>query len=840
MYVPFNPTSGFIGRADELERLQSDRRRIVSILGLGGVGKSRLALEFAFQVKSARPEDWIFWIEATDQLTFEKDVLEIGKKLRIPGIEDEKADVKNLVKQRLSDSTERWLLVLDNADDDALWGRHAATSSKTTTLVQCLPRTTNGLIIVTTRTPSVAAFLAGKEVIELSMMSPNESVEMFTQALRKPHLAIDRAATVKLLEKLAYLPIAIVQAASYLNMTGRPVYKYLELLDRPEEEAIQLLSKDFGDSTRYANANNPVATTWLISLNHIRKHHELAAKLLSSMVCLNEKSIPRSLLPETKSELDAIDAIAVLTGYSFVSRQTGSESLTNSEEMYDLHRIVHLAGRNWLRTEGSLTDWTKTTIERIAKLFPTRDQENKSLWTTYLPHARRLCDNHECENVPARYQLLERMGLCFVADGKYDEAVNAHSLVVQWREKTLGASDRRTLNAYSMIGEALNMKGDWSAAEAYLQKAIEGQKGLLTSDHPDTLISMTDLASTYESQGRWTEAEALTMQVYNTKKRVLGEGHSLTLNSKAHLALIYCVQGRWKDSEELQVQVMNAQPRTLGLEHPLTLATMSNLAATYWQQGRWKEAEDLFLQVQDIRTRVFGADHPDTLTNVANLASTYQEQGRWAEAEKLQKEIIEIRTRVLKEEHPDTLSSTAGLALTYQNQGRWNEAEVLFLQVIEIRKRVYGEEHPVTLTCIGNLASTYWDLGRYQDAEMLGVQVTETMKRTIGAEHPWTLTSMGNLAFMYSNQGRWKEAEKLFIQVMETKKKVLGVHPSTRTTMANLASMYRKQGRRKEAKRVEMQEKMMRESRQLPENESHRISTLIDTLRNPLRRWFGR
>jgi nucleoside phosphorylase/tetratricopeptide (TPR) repeat protein len=696
-HIPFDPSPGFVGRTSALERLRSDHLRIVAILGLGGVGKSRLAMEFAYQRRSECPQQSIFWIEATDQLTFEKDVRGIGMKLCIPGIEDDKADIKNLVKQRLSDpSTGRWLLILDNADDAALWGRQGDGSSKTATLVQYLPRTTHGSIVVTTRTRGVASFLAGKEVIELHRMSPDEGVEMFTGALENPDVAVDRVATLTLLEKLTYLPLAIVQAASYMNMTQRSVQTYLKLLDKPEGEVLKLLSENFGDLSRYPNAINPVATTWLISFYHLRKYHRVAATLFSSMVCLHEKSIPQSLLPETESELDTVNAIGILTGYSFVSRQTGSKDKPISEEMYDLYRLVQLAGRNWLRTDGSLTNWTKTTIERVAGLFPPRDHQYKGIRTVYIPHAQRLCDDHEIQDVPARYQLLEKMGLCFVADGKYDEAVTAHKAVVQWRENIVGAADIQTMKAYNNLGEALIKKGDWLTAEMYLEKAVEEKKKILTYEHPSTLTSMGNLASTYRYQGRWKEAEELEVRVVETSKRVLGVEHPSTLTSMANLASTYRNQGRWKEAEELFMRVVETRQRVLGVEHPSTLTSMSNLASTYWKQGRWKEAEELFVRVIKRMKRVLGVEHPWTLTSMANLASTYWNQGRWKEAEELEVRVIETRKRVLGAKHPDTLTSMANLANTLKAQSKDDEAQELMAFCLGEMANVFGHSHPNT------------------------------------------------------------------------------------------------------------------------------------------------
>ena len=302
---------GFVGRTDELKRLEQeildpDTRRITSILGLGGIGKSRLALELAYQIKLKHPQYSIFWIEAAQQLTFEKDVLDIGKKLRIAGIEEDKADVKTLVKQRLSSlSAGKRLLILDNADDEALWGKPPDSTRQELSLVEYLPRTTNGSILITTRTRRIATFLAGNDVINLGAVLADEAVEMLINGLETPDLAADRPTILTLVDKLAYLPLAIVQAASFINMTQRPVQTYVEILDKSEVDVIKLLSKDFGDPSRYTNAKNPVATTWLISFNHIRTRHPLAATFLSSMACFHEKNIPRSLLPEAERVLGA-------------------------------------------------------------------------------------------------------------------------------------------------------------------------------------------------------------------------------------------------------------------------------------------------------------------------------------------------------------------------------------------------------------------------------------------------------------------------------------------------------------------------------------------------------
>ena len=237
---------------------------------------------------------------------------------------------------------------------------------------------------------------------------------------------------------------------------------------------------------------------------------------------------------------------------------------TSPDPLYDMHRLVHLSTRNWLKMNESLLNCTQTAIGRLCKLFPTRKHENKDKWTLYMPHAQYLCASTLSEDFNERYILLQKLGLCLVIDGKYKEAVRIHSSVVRWREKELGNMNESTLDAYDDLGEALRDLGHWIEAEKYQKKALDGQRAKLGVEHPSTLTSMANLASTYRNQGRWKEAEELEVQVMETRKRVLGQEHPSTLTSMANLASTYRNQGRWKEAEELEVQVMETRKRMLG------------------------------------------------------------------------------------------------------------------------------------------------------------------------------------------------------------------------------------------------------------------------------------
>ena len=500
-HLPYHRLSEFVGRADELQQAKQkifdpNSRRVASILGLGGIGKSQLALELAYQIKQEHTQYSIFWIQATEQLTFEKDLREIGIELKIPSIEDAKADVKTLVKQRLeARSKVKWIMVLDNADDEELWGKKPKSNPPELTLVDYLPKTTNGAILVTTRTRRIASHLAGKEVIELDKMTPDEAVEMLTRGLERQELAADRTTNLRLVDELACLPLAIVQAASFINTTQEDAQKYLELLNRPEEDIIKLLSKDFDEPSGYQRPLQPVATTWLISYRQIREHHPLAARYLHFMACLHEKNIPLSLLPEASNNDDVIDAIAVLTGYAFIRKQRDTGGSSTRESLYDMHRLVHLTTRNSLRMDNQLANSTTDCLKRVVELFPLPDHQNKDIWTIYLPHAQRLCADRYTDVNSEWYksEILKKTGRCLYINGKYHEGVKIFTAVVRWREDNLGTTHLETLN----------------------------------------------LALMYASQGRWKEAEELNVQVIETTQRVLRPENLVTLGSRINLALMY-------------------------------------------------------------------------------------------------------------------------------------------------------------------------------------------------------------------------------------------------------------------------------------------------------------
>ena len=776
--VPFERNSRFTGREPELARLEEmlfskHRTAKLAITGLGGVGKTQLVIELLYRVADKQKHCSVIWISAVNMESLHQSYLDVARQLGIPGFEDDKADVKRLVQAHLSkESTGRWLLVFDNADDLDMWIARAGPGLQlgqgSHPLIDYLPKSKQGAVVFTTRDRKIAVNLAQQNVVDVSVMEEDAAAGLLEKCLVDPKLVNSRQDTSVLLSQLTYLPLAIVQAAAYINKNAISLADYLSLLAEQEEEVINLLSEEFEDDGRYRDIKNPVATTWLISFDQIQRRDQLAAGYLSFMACMEPKDIPRSLLPPGSTRKKEVDAIGTLTAYSFVNKRPADECL-------DLHRLVHLATRSWLRKEKLFAQSTKRAISRLGEVFPDHEHQNRAAWRKYLAHASyALKSDVASDDDEARTRLLWKLGLCLYQEGRWYETERAFLQVMETRKRVLGPEHPDTLICMANLASTYRNKGRWGEAEELEVQVMETSKRVLGLEHPATLTIMANLASTFWNKGRWNEAKELFMQVMETRKRVLGPEHPDTLGSIANLASTYRSKGRWDEAKELEVQVMETRKRTLGLEHPDTLIGMANLASTYRDKGRWDKAEELEVQVMETRMRVLGPEHPDTLISMDNLASTYRNKGQWDDAEELEVQVIETNKRVLGPEHPNTLTSMANLALTYMNKGQWDEAEQLQAKVIETSKTQIGVEHPHTLTSMANLAATYRNKGRWDEAEELGLQVMEIRKRVLGLEHPSTLGSMANLASTYRNKGRWDEAEELEVQVMETRKRVLG------------------------------------------------------------------
>ncbi|OBT57821.1 hypothetical protein VE04_01878 [Pseudogymnoascus sp. 24MN13] len=423
--LPFGRNKKFVGRQSKLNQLitilytedtEEDCQR-AALVGLGGVGKTQIALQCAFELQLASPTCSVFWVQASDAMSFDNAYRNIGQQLRIPGLDDEKADVKKLVKAQLSqESSGKWLMVVDNADDYEMF-YSSNDDNGSYALSEYLPFSTLGAILFTTRDREAATRYAGSNVIGIDEMDDSESRELLQRSLQNRQLIEDKDSITKLLKLVVNLPLAIMQAVAYLNAKGSTIAEYLRIYEDSSDNVIKLLSKDFEDIRRYPGMKNPIATTWLISFEQIQIRDPLAAEYMAFISCVKEQDIPRNLLPPA-SEFEKSEALGTLKAFGFVKER-------HSRASYDMHRLVHTAMQNWLKLKDEWRSWNEKTLRQITNVFPWPQHTNRDVWMLCLPHAQRAIANFEksfgkTKDLPRN--LLHNLGECFRQQGKYAEA----------------------------------------------------------------------------------------------------------------------------------------------------------------------------------------------------------------------------------------------------------------------------------------------------------------------------------------------------------------------------------------------------------------------------------
>jgi hypothetical protein len=220
-------------------------------------------------------------------------------------------------------------------------------------------------------------------MLRLKKPTRDEAAELLERALVDADLLKDQAVVTNFLTELEHLPLAITQAAAYININEMSISEYSRLLQSTDDNALYFMSAEIRDSTRYEDSSSAVATTWIVSFKQILERDAIAADLLQYISCIEWKSIPRSILPTVWLEARTLDAISTLCSYSFLGKQTDRTT-------YDMHRLVHLASRIWLRKSGCVVETQAGATKHLTSIFPTDDYTNREIWRAYLLHVTRV------------------------------------------------------------------------------------------------------------------------------------------------------------------------------------------------------------------------------------------------------------------------------------------------------------------------------------------------------------------------------------------------------------------------------------------------------------------
>ena len=618
----------FTGRTEELADL---RRRMTTgspvtvqtVHGMGGVGKTQLAVEYAYT--HAADYDLVWWFAAEEPAAIPAQFGALSERLGVKPVAGPEA-LRELVHDALR-GVPGWLLVFDNAD--------AVEHISPWLPPHLLPAGIPGHVLITTRRSGFAEL---SQVLDLAVIDLPEAVQLLRT--RVPQLAQDVGEQIA--QQLGCLPLALEQAAAYLDQTQIPPGEYAGLL---RSRTADLLRR------------GPIATLWDISLERITNQNPAAIQLLQLCAYLAPEPIPLQLftqqpdrLPEPLASAAAdplafTDTIAVLADYSLARR--GAAGL-------DLHRLVQAAIRDRLRPPEAAEARDRT--EAILAHGHPGDPANPATWPRWdvlMPHLR-AADLPGTENPDLR---LAACNACWY----------------------------------------LLARGDAHSAEELTSQLYRNWRGRLGPDHRDTLMMGHYLAWALESQGHYAAAVDQGDDTLNRRRRVLGWDDRGTLRTASNLVAALAQLGETQAARELAEDTWERRCRILGEDDPSTLAVAGNLAEALRKLGEKKAALKRGQDVLKRWRRAVGEDHPGTLAAAGNLAAILYDTGDLQAARELGDDTLSRLRRVLDEDHPSTLEIAIGLAVTLYALGSRRTARELAEDTLERMRRVLGKDHPVTL-----------------------------------------------------------------------------------------------------------------------------------------------
>jgi tetratricopeptide (TPR) repeat protein len=665
------------------------------LAGLGGVGKTTVALDLTRRAADQMPA---WWVTAASPAALAAGMRLVAATL---GVADSQLDrawggttigAANLLWTLLDGGHGPWLLVVDNADDPRIL---APAGTRVADYTGWVRPARNGVLLVTTRDAHISTWGSRARVHDVSRLPPADAVRVLFDLTRGR--GGTEAAARGLADRLGGLPLALRHAGSYLSSTAqaapwpglvRDFAAYASALD---DAPVSLLdTSPWGVTEDERDDRRLIARTFELSLDLLTERGARYARpLLRLLSCLADAPIPY---------LDVLDPTHLARSPRFA--EVDYDSLRRQ-----LHELAELGLVDLHEPVGASDD----TLAWTATLHPLVRATNAA--------------HPDVRDDPRGYPALATELVSALADQPGTETDEDPHMWSRWR--VLAPHAFHLLRQMDFIGGLV----DTETASQACRAAMLSARCLL-------------------ALGLYGQAQTELLAVLDTARRLLGPEHPDALAARHQLARVLDERGEHEQAETELTDVLDARLRVLGDDHPSTLATRNQRAWTLHGLGRDNDAEPELLTVLDVRLRILGPEHPDTLVTRMDLAEVWHAQGRLQDAETGYRMVLKARRRILGKDHPKVLNTRADLARLWREQGRLNKAEAEYHAVVTARRRILGEDHPNTLTSRHDLASVLSQRGRRQQARAEYRAVLDARRRVLGEDHPDTLATATALTTM--------------------------------------------------------------------------------------------
>lgn len=771
---PRNPN--FIGREDLLrqlhERLEPGAMTAVlpqALHGLGGVGKSQLAVEYAYRHRE--DFDIIWWIPAELPVQIQGSLAELGQRLEL-GIPSEVNVAVGVVLDALKGSARggrqippNWLLIFDNAEDPK-------------NVLPYLPTGGPGRILVTSRN---SQWLNLARPLEVDVFQRVESIELLQR--RGPDLNDDDAD--RLASALGDLPLAIEQAAAWRAETGMPADEYIQLLNEKQVEMLDLPGPlDYQKS---------VAAAWNLSLDKLRASNPTALRVLQVCAFFAPEPIPRSMFANARGlsvEPDLDRALHDRLRLNEAIRDINRYALARIDHRINsiqMHRLVQAV------LISQMSEDERATMRHGAHLLLAANDpltpDEAEQWAKYGQLYPHVVASHaiDCGDSAVRELALNMTQFLYYWGEVRASCDMSKQVYHTWRSR-FGPDHVDTLKVGRWYGYMLFAGGEFQRAAEFNEELLEVHRQALGDEHEDTLDAINNVAGDRRAQGDFTGALDLSRTIYQRCVERFGDNDPLTLIAAHNVGVSLRLCGQFAEAMRQDEVTWQRRVEAYGTDHALSLTTQvgltldqrelgeyvkastthddivgryrlvhgplnpATLRAIMHQAGMRRKAGDLegataaADEAYDGLLTRFGPDHPHTIAAQLSRSINLRLAGDLGEALRLGEDVLERYRRVLGDDHPHTMAARTELGVTLRLRGDVDRARELNQMALDGLRARLGEDNSSTLIAAMNLASDMFALGRHETARDMDTAIRDRATRVLGANHPVTLAIKANLA----------------------------------------------------------------------------------------------